>query len=109
MIIYTGQGIKKCSGIKTIPKKSKNDVYMILYVNNVIYHVIYIYILYIIYIIVSCVERKRERERKKNDIHTYKKISKYREKKHTHTYIYRRSASPQSRMTITVFTGNAVF
>ena len=46
----------------------KNDVYMILYVNKVMYHVIYISLCVYIYITVSCANRERKREK---DIHTY--------------------------------------
>ena len=46
----------------------KNDVYMILYVNKIMYHVIYIYQCVYIYIIVSCAYRERKREK---NIHTY--------------------------------------
>ena len=42
----------------------KNDVYMILYVNKVMYHVIYIYIIVYIYILQFLVQIERERERK---------------------------------------------
>ena len=77
--IHRARDQKIVLGSKIFPRDQKHDVYMILYVNNIICHVKYIYI----YNSYLCIERERE-EKKERYTHI-KKISKYMEK---HIYIY---------------------
>ena len=63
--IHRARDQKIVLGSKIFPRDQKHDVYMILYVNNIICHVKYIYNSYL------CIERERK---KKKDIHTLKNI-----------------------------------